>query len=130
MSCLQHFITEKVLSNHEKQCLFINGCQTIKYESGTIKFTNYNKQIPIIFKIYANTECFLKRTNSKKGEYTIKNREHIPNSIDAKLVCINERFILSSVIFNGKDCIKKFIAWVLDKKRWTKKQLKNILTKD
>ena len=31
----------------------------LKYELGTVKFTNHNKQIPILFKIYADRECFL-----------------------------------------------------------------------
>ena len=53
-----------------------------------MKFTNYNKQIPILFKIYADTECFLKRTKLKEGEHTIKYQEHIPNSRGAKLVCL------------------------------------------
>ena len=55
MSCLQNFTTEEIL--YKKQCLLINGCQAVNYQSGIIKFTNYNKQIPILFKIYADTEC-------------------------------------------------------------------------
>ena len=109
MSCLQNFTTEEILSHHKKQCSLINGCQAVKYESGTIKFTNYNKQIPILFEIYADTECFLKRTNSYEGEHTIKYQDHIPNSISAKLVCIDDRFTLPSIIFKGTDCINKFI---------------------
>ena len=58
MSCLQHFTAEEILSYYKKQCLLINGCQSVKYESGIIKFTNYNKQIYILFKIYAYTELF------------------------------------------------------------------------
>ena len=61
MSCLQNFTTEEILSNHKKQCLLINGCQAVNYESGIIKITNYNKQIPVLFKIYADTELFLKK---------------------------------------------------------------------
>ena len=72
------------------------------------KFTNYNKQIPILFKICADIECFLKRSNSYEGEHTIKYQEHIPNSIGAKLVCIDDRF--TSIIFKSKDCINKFIT--------------------
>ena len=56
MSCLQNFTTEEILSNHKKQCLLIKGFQEAKYKSGIIKFTNYNKQIPIPFKIYADIE--------------------------------------------------------------------------
>ena len=84
MSCLQTFTTEEILSNHKKQCLLINSCEAVKYESETMKFTNHNKQIPILFKIYADTEWFLKRTNSYEGEHTIKYQEHQPNSIGAK----------------------------------------------
>ena len=64
MACLQNFTTKKVLSNHKKQCLLINGCQAVNYDSETIRFTNYEKQVPIPFKINADTESFLKRTNS------------------------------------------------------------------
>ena len=98
MSRLQNFTTEEVLSNHKKQCLLINGCQVVNYESGIIKFTNYNKQIPILFKIYADTECSLKCVSSYEGEHTIKYQEHIPNSIGAKLVCIDDKFNLPSTM--------------------------------
>ena len=64
MSCSQNFTTEEILSNHKKQCLLTNGYQALNYVSGIIKFTNYEKQVPIPFKIYADTECFLRRTNS------------------------------------------------------------------
>ena len=70
----------------------------------------------IVFKIYADTECLLKRTKIKEGEHTIKYQEYQPNSIAAKLVCIDDKLTLPSIIFKGKDCINKFITWVLDKK--------------
>ena len=129
MSCLQSFTKEEILNQHKKQCLLINGCQAVNYESGTIKFANYNKQIPIIFKIYADVECFLKRTNSYEGEHTTKYQEHTPNSIGVKLVCIDDRFTLPSIIFKGKDCINKFITWVLDKQKWTKQIIKQYFNK-
>ena len=124
MSCLQNFTSEEILPNHKKQCLLINGFQAVKYESGTKKFTNYNKQIPILSKIYAGTECFLTRTNSYEGEHTIKYQEYIPNSVGSKLVCIDDRFTLPSIIFKGEDCINKFIPWALDKRKWTKQTTK------
>ena len=46
----------------------------------------------------------------------MKYQEHIPNSIGAKSVCIDDRFTLPSIIFKGKDCINKFITWILDNK--------------
>ena len=63
----------------------------------------------MLFKIYADTKCFLKRTNSYQGEYTIKYQEDFPNSIGAKLVCIDDGFTLPVIIFKGDDCVNKFI---------------------
>ena len=94
MSCLQSFTREEILSNHKKRCLLINACQAVNYESEIIKFTNYNKKIPILFKIYAGTECFLKRNKIKEVENRTKYQEHQPNSIGAKLVCIDNLLYL------------------------------------
>ena len=92
MSCLQSFTTAEILSNHKKQCLLINGWQAVNYESGIIRFINYNTKIFILLKIFADTECFFKRKKSKEGEHTIKYQEHQRNSIGAKLVCIDDYF--------------------------------------
>ena len=56
MSCLQNHTTIEILNNHRERCLLINESQAIKYETGIIKFKNHGKQIPIVFKIYAETE--------------------------------------------------------------------------
>ena len=129
MSCLQSFTTKEIPSNHKKQCLLIDGCQAVNYKSGTIKITNYNIQIPILFKIYTDTKCFIKRTISYEGENTTKYQEHQPNSISSKLVCIDDRFTLPSIIFKCKDCINKFITWVLDRQKWTKQITKKYFNK-
>ena len=59
-SCLQCFSSEKVLEDHIKDYLIINGGQNAKLEKGFIEFKNFNKQIPVPFKIYADFECLLK----------------------------------------------------------------------
>ena len=61
--------------------------------------------------------AFMKRTKLKEGKHTIKYQEHQPKSIGEKLVCIDDRFALPSIIFKGQDCINKFITWILDKQR-------------
>ena len=72
MHCLQSFTKEEILDEYKKQCLLINGCQAVNYRLGIIKFKNYEKQVPIIFKIYAHTECFLEGNNYYEGENTTK----------------------------------------------------------
>ena len=71
----------------------------------------------------------MKRTKIKEVEHTIKYQGHQPNSIGAKLICINDRFTLPSIIFKGKDCINKLITWVLDKQKWTKQITKKYFDK-
>ena len=51
--------------------MLINETQAVKYETGIIKFKNHNKQKPIPFKIYADSECLVKRTNIPLSKYTI-----------------------------------------------------------
>ena len=60
-SCFQCFSSENLLIKHKKDCLSINGMQSIKVEEGIIEFENYFKQILVPFKIYADSECNLKK---------------------------------------------------------------------
>ena len=55
--CLQCFSSERVLVEHKKTCLEINGKQTVKLRSGSIKFKNHFKQLAAPFKMHADFEC-------------------------------------------------------------------------
>ena len=112
MSCLQNFTTKKIF-----------GAQVVKYETGVIKFKNYEKQIPIPFKIYADTECLLKRINIV-GKYTKLYQKHIPNFIGAKLLRTDNRFTLPIKIFTGNNCVNSFIKWIFEQQ----KQINEITT--
>ena len=121
MSCLQSFTTKEILNNYRQRCLLINDTQAVKYETGIIKFKNFNKQIPIPFKIYADLECSMKRIDINKGGYTKLYQKHIPNSISANLNCIDDRFTLPTKIFTGSNSIKKFIQWVFEQQKYCNK---------
>ena len=71
----------------------------------------------------------MKRTKIKEAEHTIKYQEHQPNSIGAKFVCIDYKFTLRSIIFKGKNCINKFITWILDNQKWTQQITKQYFNK-
>ena len=129
MTCLQNFTTEEILNKHKEQCLLINETQAVKYETGTIKLKNFDKQMPIPFKIYADTECLLKRVDIKEGKYTKLYQEHIPNSICAKLVCIDNRFTLPTIIFEGKNCINEFIKWIFEQQKYCNQIITNHFNK-
>ena len=59
--CLQCFSRERVLIEHKKICLEINGTQSVKLESGAIKFKNHFKQIAVSFKIYSDFASLFKK---------------------------------------------------------------------
>ena len=77
MSCLQNFTTKEILNNQKERCLSINGAQAVIYEAGIITFKNNNNQKPVPFKIYADLECLLKRTNISLGKHTKIYQKHI-----------------------------------------------------
>ena len=53
-NCLQCFSSKNMLTKHKKDCLSIDGAQSVKLEKGTIKFKIYFKQMPVPLKIYVD----------------------------------------------------------------------------
>ena len=62
--CLQCFSSEKILIKHKENCLIINGKQSVRLKSGSVRFKNYFKQIAVPIKVYADFECLLKGVQS------------------------------------------------------------------
>ena len=58
--CLQCFSSKEILIEHKKDCLVINGKQSIKLKSNSIRFKNYSKQISVPFKFMLILNVFLK----------------------------------------------------------------------
>ena len=83
-----------------------------------------------MFKIHADTECFVKRNNSHEGEHTIKYQKHIPNSIGAKLACDDNRCSLPLIIVKGEKYINEFIKWMFRQKEWINRVIKEYLNED
>ena len=129
-SCLQCFSSENVLIKHGEDCLNINIQQSINLEKGSIKFKNYFKQLPVPFKIYADFECNLKNVECYEGTYTKKYHEHVPCSYAYKVVCIDDRFSKSIVVFRGKNAAYEFIKAILKEYQYCKKVMKKHFNKN
>ena len=66
-----------MLAEQKEVCLSINGAQSVIFEKGTTKFKNYFKQIPVLFKVYADFECNLESAESFESSYSKKiSRSH------------------------------------------------------
>ena len=120
-SCLQCFSSESVLIKHKEDCLSINGKQSVNLEQGVIEFENYFKQLPVPFKIYADSECNLRDVEICEGSYTKKYHEHVPCSFAYKIVCIDDRFTKSIVTYRGENSADEFIKAILKEYKYCKK---------
>ena len=129
-SCLQCFSNEKVLIKHKEDCLSINGVQSVDVEEGIIKFENYFKQLPVPFKIYADFECNLRDVEVYEGSCTKKYHEHVPCSYAFMVVCIDDRFSKSIVVFRGKNAAYEFIKAILKEYKYCKKIMKEHFNKN
>ena len=107
-SCLQCFSSGNVVNEYEKDCLLINKGQNVKLEKRFIEFKNFNRQIPVPFKIYADFECLLKRVDcgvdndyfSYEGvSFTKKYQDHVPCSFAYKVVCIDNKYSKDVVLY-------------------------------
>ena len=119
----------------------INGKQSVKLKSSSIRFENYSKQIPVPFKIYANFDCILKKVDSdiiecnsiernSKISYTRKYQDHIPCSFAYKIVCIDNKFSKKVVLYRGKNAFYKFIESIFSEHNYCKRVIKKHYNKN
>ena len=114
--CWQCFSSERVLIEHKKICLKINGEQGVKLKSGSIEFKNHFKQLPFPFKLYADFECNVKgvKSNDKNNAlYNKKCQDHVPCSFAYKVLWIDDRFSKPVLLYRGKNSVSKFIETIL-----------------
>ena len=82
----------------------MNCKQRVKLKSGTIKFKNYFKQLPVPFKTYADFECILKKVESDITErdliFTVLLIKLLVLTIDlvTKLFCTEERMLFRNLL--------------------------------
>ena len=87
------------------------------------------KQIPVPFKIYADFECNLSGVVSYENSYIKKYQDHVPCSFAYKVVCIDDRFSESIVVYRGENAAYKFIKALLKEYKYCKKVMNKHLNK-
>ena len=63
--------------------------------------------------ISTDFECNLKSVESYQGSYSTKYQDHIPCSFAYKLVCVDDEFSKSIVVFRGENTAFKFVEVIL-----------------
>ena len=133
-SCLQCFSSENVLVEHEKDFLTVNGCQGIKLEKRPIEFKNFNRQIPVLFKIYADFECLLRSVDcgvqNECFSYTSRYQDHIKCIFAYKFVCVDNKFSKDVVLYRGKNAVKKFLMCIFKEYKYCRGVIKKYFNKN
>ena len=92
MYCLQCFSSEQVLTNQKEICIQINGEQAIKMpkKCSKVKFTNFHKQLPVPFVIYADFKALTEKVPGCKpnndNSYTEACQKHTDCGYGYKVV--------------------------------------------
>ena len=131
MYCLQCFSSERVLDNHKVDCVEINGEQAIKMPEPETKisFTNYRKQLPAPFVIYADFEAITEKVSQKKSQ-TEQYQKHTACGYGYKVVCCyDDKFSKPIKIYRGKMTIQKFMKDMLVEVEYCQEVVKNHFTK-
>ena len=126
-------VVKKVLIKHKKNCLIINGKQSVRLKRGSIRFKNYFKQLAVPFKIYADFECLLKGVKSSdknNSSYTRKYQDHIPCSFAYKVVCIENKFSKRAALYTRRNAVYRFIEAILKEYNYCKKVIKRHFNKN
>ena len=120
-----------MLTKH-KDCLSINGKQSLKLQEGIIEFENYFKQIPVPFrhlKFMLILSVFGK--SGKLWRFLHKKyQDHIPCSFAYKVVCIDDRFTKAIVVFRGENDAYEFTKAILKEYEYCKEVMKKHFNKN
>ena len=140
MHCLHFFSSERILSNHIKNCLMINGNQAInmlKKGENILKFNNFHKQFPVPFVIYADFEAITKKVQGckqsdemekEKRSYTEAYQTHEDCGCGYKVVCCyDDKYSKPIQMYRGKNAVYKFMEKMLKEVEHCKAVIKKML---
>ena len=144
MHCLQCFSSERILANHIKNCLKINGNQAInmpKKDENILKFNNFHKHLPVPFVIYADFEAITKKVegckqseemekDKDKGSYTEAYQTHEDCGYGYKVVCCYKKKYSKPIqTYRGENAVYKFMEKMLKEVEYCKAVVKKRFNK-
>ena len=137
MHCLQCFSSEKILKNHEENCIIINGKQAINMpnkDENILKFNNFHKQQPVPFVIYADFEAITKKVHGCKPNnnksYTEAYQTHEDCGYGYKVICCyDDKYTKPIQIYRGEKAVYKFMEKMLEEVNYCKEVMRRNFNK-
>ena len=135
MYCLQCLNSKEHLEKHKVVCVEINGKQAVEMPSpgSIIEFTNYRKQLPAPFVIYADFEAITEKVDEKAPQksYTKQYQKHTACGYGYKVVCCyDDKFSKPTKIYRGEMAINKFMNDMLAEVKYCRNVVNDHFTKD
>ena len=137
MHCLQCFSSDKVLNEHEDNCIQVNGTQAVKMpdkDKNILKFNNFHKQQQVPFVIYADFEAITEKISGCKPNddksYTEAYQKHTDCGYGYKVVCCYDNKYTKPVqIYRGEKAVYKFMEKMLEEVKYCKQIMKTCFNK-
>ena len=137
MHCLQCFSSDRVLSNHKDIYIQVNGTQAIKMpdkDNNILKFSNFHKQQPVPFVIYADFEAITEKIHGcqQRGNksYTEAYQIHTDCGYGYKVVCCyDDKYTKPIQLYRGEKAVYKFMENILEEVKYCKKVMKKYFNK-
>ena len=137
MHCIQCFSSDRVLKEHEDNCIQVNGTQAVKMpdkDNNILKFTNFHKQQPLSFVIYSDFEAITEKIQrcqpSKDKSYTEEYQRHKDCSYAYKVVCCyDDKYTKPVQIYRGEKAVYKFMEAMLEEVKYCKKTMRRCINK-
>ena len=137
MHCLQCFSSDRVLNEHEDNCIQVNGTQAVKMpdkDNNILKFNNFNKQQAVPFVIYADFEAIIEKISGCKPNndksYTESYQKHTDCGYGYKVVCCyDDKYTKPVQIYRGEKAVYKFMEAMLEEVKYCKKTMRKCFNK-
>ena len=136
MYCLQCFSSADILKKHKKNCIIVNGKQSINManEGEKVQFKNYHKKLEVPFVIYVDFEAIVEKIhgvkNNPDNSCTDVYQKHKDCSYVYKVVCCyDDQYSKPIELYRGPNAVYKFIEKMLEEEKWCKETLKKHFNK-
>ena len=137
MHCLLGFSSERVLNNHEDNCIQVNGTQAVKTpdkDNNILKFNNFHTQLPVPFVIYADFEAITEKISgcqpNNDKSYTEAYQKHTDCGYSYKIVCCyDDKYSKPVTIYRGEKAVYKFMEAMPGEVKYCKKVMKKEFNK-
>ena len=136
MYCLQCFNSRDVLNNHKTNCMVINGQQAIKIpekDNNILQFTNFHKQMPVPFVIYADFEAITEKVQGCQPNidksYTETHQKHKDWGYGYKVICCYDNKYTKPDQIYRENAVYKFMEKMFEEVQCCRKMTKKPFNK-